>query len=56
MAQATWRTIAYSEMEYQANAATLAGSLIEDNSNVGAYSGVHQFCRVGREAYIGGYS
>jgi len=23
---------------------------------VGAYSGVHQFCRVGQEAYIGGYS
>ena len=23
---------------------------------VGAYSGVHQFCRVGREAYVGGYS
>src|SRR6476620_8312841 len=40
-----------------ANAATLAGHVvIEDNANVGAYSGVHQFCRVGREAYIGGYS
>ncbi|MGH9933074.1 MAG: acyl-ACP--UDP-N-acetylglucosamine O-acyltransferase [Pyrinomonadaceae bacterium] len=40
-----------------ANAATLAGHvIIEDNANVGAYSGVHQFCRVGREAYIGGYS
>ncbi|MGI8899298.1 MAG: acyl-ACP--UDP-N-acetylglucosamine O-acyltransferase, partial [Pyrinomonadaceae bacterium] len=25
-------------------------------ANVGAYSGIHQFCRVGREAYIGGYS
>src|SRR5205085_6412865 len=25
-------------------------------ANVGAYSGVHQFCRVGREAYVGGYS
>ncbi|MBA2525240.1 MAG: hypothetical protein H0V18_05565 [Pyrinomonadaceae bacterium] len=23
---------------------------------MGAYSGIHQFCRVGREAYIGGYS
>jgi len=40
-----------------ANAATLAGHvIIEDNANVGAYSGVHQFCRIGREAYIGGYS
>jgi UDP-N-acetylglucosamine acyltransferase len=40
-----------------ANAATLAGHvIIENNANVGAYSGVHQFCRVGREAYIGGYS
>ncbi|MGH9881597.1 MAG: acyl-ACP--UDP-N-acetylglucosamine O-acyltransferase [Pyrinomonadaceae bacterium] len=40
-----------------ANAATLAGHVtIEDGANVGAYSGVHQFCRVGQEAYIGGYS
>jgi UDP-N-acetylglucosamine acyltransferase len=40
-----------------ANAATLAGHvIIENNANVGAYSGVHQFCRVGQEAYIGGYS
>ena len=40
-----------------ANAATLAGHVtIEDRANIGAYSGVHQFCRVGREAYIGGYS
>jgi len=40
-----------------ANAATLAGHvIIDDNANVGAYSGVHQFCRVGREAYVGGYS
>jgi UDP-N-acetylglucosamine acyltransferase len=40
-----------------ANAATLAGHVtIEDGVNVGAYSGIHQFCRVGREAYIGGYS
>ncbi|MDQ5843775.1 MAG: acyl-[acyl-carrier-protein]--UDP-N-acetylglucosamine O-acyltransferase, partial [Acidobacteriota bacterium] len=35
----------------------LAGHvIIENNANVGAYSGVHQFCRVGREAYVGGYS
>jgi UDP-N-acetylglucosamine acyltransferase len=40
-----------------ANAATLAGHVvIEDRANLGAYSGVHQFCRVGREAYVGGYS
>lgn len=40
-----------------ANAATLAGHVvIEDRANVGAYSGIHQFCRVGKEAYIGGYS
>jgi len=40
-----------------ANAATLAGHVtVEDNANIGAYSGVHQFCRIGREAYVGGYS
>src|SRR5207237_6295476 len=40
-----------------ANAATLAGHVqIEDGANVGAYSGVHQFCRIGREAYVGGYT
>jgi UDP-N-acetylglucosamine acyltransferase len=40
-----------------ANAATLAGHVeIDDRANVGAYSGVHQFCRVGREAFVGGYS
>jgi UDP-N-acetylglucosamine acyltransferase len=40
-----------------ANAATLAGHVtVEDGANVGAYSGVHQFCRIGREAYVGGYS
>ena len=40
-----------------ANAATLAGHVtVFDGANIGAYSGVHQFCRVGREAYIGGYS
>ena len=34
-----------------ANAATLAGHvIIEDRANIGAYSGVHQFCRVGKEA------
>jgi UDP-N-acetylglucosamine acyltransferase len=40
-----------------ANAATLAGHVtVEEGANIGAYSGVHQFCRVGREAYVGGYS
>ena len=40
-----------------ANAATLAGHVeIADHANVGAYSGVHQFCRIGYEAFVGGYS
>ena len=40
-----------------ANAATLAGHVVvEDNATIGAFSGVHQFCRVGEHAYIGGYS
>lgn len=40
-----------------ANAATLAGHVeVGDGASVGAYSGVHQFCRVAREAFIGGYS
>ncbi|MBK8148726.1 MAG: acyl-ACP--UDP-N-acetylglucosamine O-acyltransferase [Acidobacteria bacterium] len=40
-----------------ANAATLAGHVeIADKASVGAYSGVHQFCRIGREAFVGGYS
>lgn len=40
-----------------ANAATLAGHVtVEDAATVGAFSGVHQFCRIGRHAYIGGVS
>jgi UDP-N-acetylglucosamine acyltransferase len=40
-----------------ANAATLAGHVIvEDHVTIGAYSGVHQFCRIGRYGYVGGYS
>jgi UDP-N-acetylglucosamine acyltransferase len=40
-----------------ANAATLAGHVrIYDRANIGAYSGVHQFCRIGVEAFVGGYS
>jgi UDP-N-acetylglucosamine acyltransferase len=39
------------------NGATLAGHvLVDDYANIGAFSGVHQFCRVGRHAFIGGYS
>ena len=40
-----------------ANAATLAGHVeVEDYATIGAFSGVHQFCRVGKYAFIGGYS
>ena len=40
-----------------ANAATLAGHVeIADKASVGAYSGVHQYCRIGYESFIGGYS
>lgn len=39
------------------NAATLAGHVnVDDDSTIGAFSAVHQYCRVGRYAYIGGYS
>ena len=35
------------------NGATLAGHVtVEDYANVGAFSPVHQFCRIGRHAYI----
>jgi UDP-N-acetylglucosamine acyltransferase len=40
-----------------ANAATLAGHvLIEDYATIGAFSGVHQFCRIGIHGFVGGYS
>ena len=40
-----------------ANAATLAGHVeVGDDATVGACSGIHQFCRVARHAFIGGYS
>ncbi|MCD4780777.1 MAG: acyl-ACP--UDP-N-acetylglucosamine O-acyltransferase [Candidatus Omnitrophica bacterium] len=40
-----------------ANAATLGGHVtIEDNAMIGGFSAVHQFCRVGRLAIIGGCS
>jgi UDP-N-acetylglucosamine acyltransferase len=39
------------------NAVTLAGHVtVGDNATISAFSGVHQFCRVGRECFIGGYS
>ena len=40
-----------------ANCATLAGHVeVGDEATVGAFSGVHQFCRIARFAFIGGYS
>lgn len=40
-----------------ANAATLAGHVeVGDDATIGAFSGIHQFCRVARHAFIGGYS
>jgi UDP-N-acetylglucosamine acyltransferase len=39
------------------NMATLGGHVtVEDFVNISAGSGVHQFCRLGRHAFIGGYS
>ena len=39
------------------NGATLGGHVIvEDQATISAFSGVHQFCRVGRQAFIGGYT
>lgn len=40
-----------------ANGVTLAGHvMIGDWAVIGAFTGVHQFCRVGAHAMIGGYS
>ncbi|MEP6946694.1 MAG: acyl-ACP--UDP-N-acetylglucosamine O-acyltransferase [Acidobacteriota bacterium] len=40
-----------------ANAATLGGHVeVQDSASIGAYSGVHQFCRVGLQAFVGAYS
>ncbi len=40
-----------------ANGATLAGHVhIGDFTTVGAFSAIHQFCRVGEHAFIGGYT
>lgn len=39
------------------NGGTLAGHVrVDDDAVIGAYSAVHQFCNLGRHAYIGGYS
>lgn len=39
------------------NAATLGGHVhVEDYATISAYSGVHQFCRIGQHAFIGGYT
>ena len=40
-----------------ANGVTLAGHvLVGDWAVIGAFTGVHQFCRIGRHSMIGGYS
>lgn len=40
-----------------ANGVTFAGHVtVGDFANIGAHSGVHQFCRIGRNSIIGGYS
>jgi len=40
-----------------ANGVTLGGHvLVDDWAVIGAFTGVHQFCRVGRHAFVGGYS
>jgi UDP-N-acetylglucosamine acyltransferase len=40
-----------------ANAATLAGHVeVQDWATIGAFSGVHQFCRVGTHSFVGGYT
>lgn len=39
------------------NGATIGGHVtVEDCATISAYSGVHQFCRVGRHAFVGGYT
>ncbi|HET6898852.1 MAG TPA: acyl-ACP--UDP-N-acetylglucosamine O-acyltransferase, partial [Vicinamibacteria bacterium] len=40
-----------------ANAATLAGHVdVADHATIGAFSAVHQFCRVGVYGFLGGYT
>src|ERR1700726_1414229 len=39
------------------NAVTFAGHVVvEDWAVIEAFSGVHQFCRIGKHAFVGGYS
>lgn len=39
------------------NGATLGGHVeVDDFATVGAFTGVHQFCRIGKYAFIGGFS
>jgi UDP-N-acetylglucosamine acyltransferase len=39
------------------NSVTLAGHVtVGDWADISAFTGVHQFCRIGRHAFIGGYS
>jgi UDP-N-acetylglucosamine acyltransferase len=40
-----------------ANGGTLAGHVeVADHATIGAYSAIHQFCRVGVHAFLGGYT
>lgn len=40
-----------------ANGATLGGhAIVDDYAYVSAFSGVHQFCRIGKCAFVGGFS
>lgn len=40
-----------------ANCGTLAGHVeVEDFSTIGAFSAIHQFCRVGKYAFLGGFT
>ena len=40
-----------------ANSATLAGHVeVADDAGISAFSSIHQFCRIGTHAYVGGYS
>lgn len=40
-----------------ANGVALAGhATVVDKAYIGGYTGIHQFCSVGRESFIGGYS
>lgn len=39
------------------NGATLGGHVVvDDHATISAFTGVHQFCRIGKHAYLGGYT